>query len=268
MINYNMTDKEYVKLGKDTNNGFGALSYTAASRGVVSPARAVSRDPNKIIKANFGVFMHELLFTPEVIEDRYIIEDYEPARRKAIKDSGKLRINRRGKDSLDMANSMIKSIKANSTAWTWLHSTHNEVVVDYTCPETGIYIKTRLDAYKEDRGNHCIVDLKTVSENDLHDNDILRRYIEKKEYHLQAAAFTEAIKMNTNAHPNNLHYVIVFVESEPYYRDREEWHGIKVVKIDRLMYLGDELWQQRKREFAEGCANQHHKDYEDILLNF
>ena len=48
MINFNMTDKEYKKLGQDFNNGYGALTYTAASRMDESLARAVSNDPNKI----------------------------------------------------------------------------------------------------------------------------------------------------------------------------------------------------------------------------
>lgn len=268
MINFNMTDKEYVKLGQDSNNGYGALTYTAASRMDVSQARAVSKDPNKIPKANFGVFMHELLFTPDIINNKYIIEDYVASRKTAVKESGLMRINRRGNNSLDMAQSMIKSIKANQTAWTWLHSTRNEVAVDYTCPETNLYIKARLDAYKEDNGHHCIVDLKTASKHDIYNNDFLYRYIQKKNYHLQAAAFTEAIQINTGARPENMHYVIVFVETEPYYRDQEEWYGVKVVKINSLMYEGDELWQKRKLEFAESCKANYYPDYEDVLLEF
>ena len=73
MIFYNLTEAEYIALLKKENNGYGGFTYSAAKRmtkGV--PADAVGKRPSKSKSTGIGTLVHELLFTPEVLDQKYV----------------------------------------------------------------------------------------------------------------------------------------------------------------------------------------------------
>ena len=270
MFYKDISEQDYKRLHSDHNKGYGALTYSAAKRMTkCTPADAIAQRLKKNDKIGIGILLHELLFTPEVVDEKYVFAPYKHYThdRKLKEETGKIRINETGSDSLDQAKQMVKCIENHNTAKQWLAGTTKEAAIFYKCPVTGISIKCRLDAFRDwGDGNYSIVDLKTTSQHHMRN---IEYHIKDSLYDLQAAAFCEAVSVEFNVDLKNIHYVCVFIDSDYYVVDGQEIHSIKVVKFSQdseIMNSGIEKWQEAKQVFSTSVDNDHFDDYPDELV--
>lgn len=256
-----ISDTEFIELMKNSNNDHGALSYSRAARIIKRGSiAAIMKKPPAKPEANLGILVHELLLTPEVIDGKYMVENYKSkSRNERIASLGKIRVS---KDQFDTATQMVRCIRNHKTASQWLAGTTTEITSTHTCPDYGIDIKCKLDAYR-DWGNGCsIVDLKTIGTYQLQGD--LRRYIVDSNYHMQAAAYLESVRINTGKTPN---YILIFVETDYHVVNGAEHHGIRCCRISNsLLQEGVELWNKAKSIYADACNTGIFTDYPDELI--
>ena len=73
-----ISDTEFIELMKNSNNDHGALSYSRAARIIKRGSiAAIMKKPPAKPEANLGILVHELLLTPEVIDGKYMVENYK-----------------------------------------------------------------------------------------------------------------------------------------------------------------------------------------------
>jgi hypothetical protein len=256
-----INDAEFIRLLKDSNNNYGALSYSKASKIINRGSlAAIMKKPDPREKFNLGTLVHELLLTPEVVENKYMVENYKgKSRNEHIASLGKIRVS---KDAFDTATQMVRCIRNHKTASQWLSGTTTEITSTHTCSTYNIDIKCKLDAYR-DWGTGCsIVDLKTIGTYQLQGD--LRRYIVDSNYHMQAAAYLESVKANTG---KTASYVLIFVETDYHVVNGAEHHGIRCCRISNgLLQEGVDLWDKAKSIYADACNTGIFTDYPDELI--
>jgi hypothetical protein len=114
---------------------------------------------------------------------------------------------------MDDVDGMVAGIRANAAAVKLLERvTHAEFPIVWTCVETGVECRARLDAIAN-LGTNVVVDVKSIS--DVPKQANLEKAIANYGYNRQAAQYMAAAEAFLGKRPSE--YILVFVESKPPY---------------------------------------------------
>ena len=203
-----MTEEEYFALPALSASGIKTYAIGGAYEFWKTSPFNPDKKPDSVSDALvFGKLAHCMLFEPNEVGNRFVVENWGTKTRNSKKyeqasdaNKGKTVISQ---DEYDRAGKMLACLRSHRIARDILQDAYCEQPIVWTDKQTGLQMKSKIDAFKMTKYGLVIIDYKTSSDIE----SVLRR-AEKLQYPVQDAVYCDAVKQKYGHEPVEFVFII------------------------------------------------------------